>query len=192
MLCIIGILFGYTIRLYLAHINVILWSLLRLSKIFHSIQIFLRIFAAETAQYDTMALLKFRFAPPKKRSVESRQKSKELGITGEQMAARYLEDQGYVILDRNYRKGHKEVDIIALDHGTLVVIEVKTRSNEIFLPAEHAVNHQKRLNIIRVTNNYVRRYHRTEPIRFDIIAIVGNGVDAEIRHSKNAFHVMCF
>ena len=102
MLCIIGILFGYTIRLYLAHINVILWSLLRLSKIFHSIQIFLRIFAAETAQYDTMALLKFRFAPPKKRSVESRQKSKELGITGEQMAARYLEDQGYVILDRNY------------------------------------------------------------------------------------------
>ena len=37
------------------------------------------------------------------------QMSKELGITGEQMAARYLEDQGYVILDRNYRKGHKEV-----------------------------------------------------------------------------------
>ena len=133
-----------------------------------------------------MAYVKFRFAPAKERSVESRQESKEFGVTGEQMAARYLEDQGYVILDRNYRKGHKEVDIIALDHGELVVIEVKTRTNEDLFAAEQAVDHRKRQNIIRVANNYMRRYHRTEPLRFDIIAIVGSGATAEIRHTKNA------
>lgn len=121
--------------------------------------------------------------------MESRQESKEFGVTGEQMAARYLEDQGYVILDRNYRKGHKEVDIIALDHGELVVIEVKTRTNEDLFAAEQAVDHRKRQNIIRVANNYMRRYHRTEPLRFDIIAIVGSGATAEIRHTKNAFNV---
>ncbi len=136
-----------------------------------------------------MAYVKFRFAPAKERSVESRQESKEFGVTGEQMAARYLEDQGYVILDRNYRKGHKEVDIIALDHGELVVIEVKTRTNEDLFAAEQAVDHRKRQNIIRVANNYMRRYHRTEPLRFDIIAIVGSGATAEIRHTKNAFNV---
>ena len=136
-----------------------------------------------------MAYVKFRFAPAKERSVESRQESKEFGVTGEQMAARYLEDQGYVILDRNYRKGHKEVDIIALDHGELVVIEVKTRTNEDYFAAEQAVDHRKRQNIIRVANNYMRRYHRTEPLRFDIIAIVGSGATAEIRHTKNAFNV---
>ena len=136
-----------------------------------------------------MAYVKFRFAPAKERSVESRQESKEFGVTGEQMAARYLEDQGYVILDRNYRKGHKEVDIIALDHGELVVIEVKTRTNEDLFAAEQAVDHRKRQNIIRVANNYMRRYHRTEPLRFDIIAIVGSGANAEIRHTKNAFNV---
>ena len=136
-----------------------------------------------------MAYVKFRFAPAKERSVESRQEAKELGETGEQMAARYLEDQGYVILDRNYRKGHKEVDIIALDHGELAVIEVKTRTNEDYFAAEQAVDHRKRQNIIRVANNYVRRYHRTEPLRFDIIAIVGSGATAEIRHTKNAFNV---
>lgn len=136
-----------------------------------------------------MAYVKFRFAPAKERSVESRQEAKELGETGEQMAARYLEDQGYVILDRNYRKGHKEVDIIALDHGELAVIEVKTRTSEGVFAAEQAVDHRKRQNIIRVANNYVRRYHRTEPLRFDIIAIVGSGATAEIRHTKNAFNV---
>lgn len=136
-----------------------------------------------------MAIVKFRFAPQKERSVESRQEAKEFGVTGEQMAARYLEEQGYVILDRNYRRGHKEVDIIALDHGELAVIEVKTRTNEDLFAAEQAVDHRKRQNIIRVANNYMRRYHRTEPLRFDIIAIVGSGANAEIRHTKNAFNV---
>ena len=121
--------------------------------------------------------------------MESRQEAKELGETGEQMAARYLEEQGCVILERHYRKGHKEVDIIALDHGELAVIEVKTRTSEERFAAEQAVDHRKRQNIIRVANNYVRRYHRTEPLRFDIIAIVGSGVNAEIRHTKDAFNV---
>lgn len=139
-----------------------------------------------------MALLKFHFAAPKERSVESRQEAKEFGVMGEQMATRYLEDQGYVILDRNYRKGHKEVDIIALDHGEIAIVEVKTRTSDTFLAPEQAVDHQKRLNIIRVANNYVRRNHRTEPIRYDIIAIVANGQKTEIKHIKNAFNVMCF
>ena len=136
-----------------------------------------------------MAQVKFRFAPAKERSVESRQEAREFGETGEQMAARYLEDQGCVILERHYRRGHKEVDIIALDHGELAVIEVKTRTNEDYFTAEQAVDHHKRQNIIRVANNYVRRHRRTEPLRFDIIAIVGSGANAEIRHTKDAFNV---
>lgn len=137
-----------------------------------------------------MAYAKFRFAPAKERSVESRQEAKELGVTGEQMAAWYLEEQGCVILERHYRKDHKEVDIIALDHGELAVIEVKTRSSEDYFTAEQAVDHRKRQNIIRVANNYVRRTRRTEPLRFDIIAIVGSGATAEIRHTKDAFNVL--
>ncbi len=136
-----------------------------------------------------MAQVKFRFAPAKERSVESRREAKELGETGEQMASRHLEDQGCVILERHYRKDHKEVDIIALDHGELAVVEVKTRTSEGVFAAEQAVDHRKRQNIIRVANNYVRRYHRTEPLRFDIIAIVGSGATAEIRHTKDAFNI---
>ena len=137
-----------------------------------------------------MAQVKFRYAPPKERSVESRQEAKELGETGEQMAARYLEELGCVILERHYRRGHKEVDIIALDHDELAVVEVKTRTNEERFAPEQAVDHRKRQNIIRVANNYVRRTRRTEPLRFDIIAIVGSGAEAKIKHIKNAFNVL--
>ena len=139
-----------------------------------------------------MANLRFRFAAAKERPVESRQESKEYGDLGEQIASRYLEDQGDVILGRNYRNGHKEVDIIALDRDELAVVEVKTRTREDHMAAEQAVDHRKRQNIIRAANSFIRRNHRTEPVRFDIIAIIGAGPDAQIRHTKNAFSAMSF
>ena len=139
-----------------------------------------------------MALLKFPVHRENNRTPEDRQKAKAFGMLGEQMATRYLEDKGYVILDRNYRKGHQEVDIIALDHDELVIAEVKTRSNNAWFNPEDAVDHQKRLNLIRVANNYVRKHQRTEPVRFDIITIVSNDKGTEIKHIKNAFNVMQF
>ena len=137
-----------------------------------------------------MAYLKFHFAPTQSQTAEGRQKAKKLGVTGEQMALRYLEDQGYVVIEHNYRHGHKEVDIIALDGGELVFIEVKTRTSEEVVVAEQAVDHQKRQNIIRVADSYVCRHHRTEPVRFDIITVVSNGKEAAIKHIKNAFNTM--
>ena len=135
-----------------------------------------------------MANVKFFYAQ-KKRSLESRQEAKEFGATGEQIAARYLVDQGYVILEHNYYNRHKEVDIIALDQGELVFVEVKTRSTDYFMQPEEAVNHQKRQNLIRVANQYIRYHKRTEPARFDIIAIVKNDKETHIKHIKNAFNV---
>lgn len=136
-----------------------------------------------------MAMVKFRFAPPEERSLESRQEAKVFGETGEQMAARYLIDKGYVLLEHNYYNRHKEVDLIALDQDELVFVEVKTRSTDYFLQPEEAVDHQKRQNLIRVANQYIRTHKRTEPARFDIIAIVKNDKETRIKHIKNAFNV---
>jgi len=139
-----------------------------------------------------MALLKFPVHRENSRTLEDRQKAKEFGVLGEQMATRYLEDNGYVILDRNYRKGHQEVDIIALDHDELAIVEVKTRTSDTFFSPDKAVDHQKRLNLIRVANNYIRKHHRTEQARFDIIVIITNDNGNEIKHIKNAYNVMAF
>jgi len=62
-----------------------------------------------------MALLKFHTQRTNNRTPEERREALELGKLGEQMATKYLEDNGYTILERNYRKGHLEIDIIALD-----------------------------------------------------------------------------
>lgn len=139
-----------------------------------------------------MAQLKFYRVVENKRTPEERREALEFGKLGEQMAAKYLEDQGYSILEHNYRKGHLELDLIALDGDELVIVEVKTRSYDTILRPEDAVDHQKRLAMIRLGNQYVKSHGRTENVRLDVIAIVKNGHSADVKHIKNAFNIMHF
>ena len=129
-----------------------------------------------------MANLRFRFAAAKERPVESRQESKEYGDLGEQIASRYLEDQGYVILGRNYRNGHKEVDIIAQKDGTLYFVEVKTRHGEEW-NAEEAITSKKRTLLWRAQIAWKLQHPSPMPVRYPVIAIVIHGPETppEIR-----------
>lgn len=139
-----------------------------------------------------MALLKFHTPRPSNRTQEERRESLEFGKMGEQMTARYLTDKGYVILEHNYRRGHLEIDLIALDGDELVIVEVKSRANDTLLQPEVAVDHKKRLALIRLANEYVKSHNRKENVRFDIVSIVSNPEGAEIKHLKNAYNVMTF
>ena len=62
-----------------------------------------------------MALLKFHMEKKHKTTPEERREALEFGKIGEQMTAKYLTDKGYIILEHNYRRGHLEIDLIALD-----------------------------------------------------------------------------
>lgn len=150
-----------------------------------------------------MAFLKVPLPHENNPSPEQRREALELGKLGEQMATKYLEDLGYTILEHNYRKGHLEIDIIALDphpqivSGTeaeneLVIVEVKTRTDDAILSPEDAVVHKKRLNMIRLGNQYVQKNGRTENIRFDVISIVKKDHEVNLKHIKDAFNVMQF
>lgn len=66
-----------------------------------------------------------------------------LGKAGEDAAATYLEQNGYTIRDRNWRKNHLELDIVAVKDEVLIVAEVKTRSNTDYTEPQDAVNWQK-------------------------------------------------
>ena len=139
-----------------------------------------------------MALLKFHTQRTDSRSQEERRKALEFGQTGEQMAARFLTDLGYIILEHNYRRGHLEIDLIALDGDELVIVEVKSRAYDNILQPEEAVDHKKRQALIRLANEYVKNHNRRENVRFDIVSIVSNTNGTEIRHLKNAYNVMSF
>lgn len=139
-----------------------------------------------------MALLKFHTQRTDNRTLEERREALEFGKMGEQMTARYLTDKGYIILEHNYRRGHLEIDLIALDGDELVIVEVKSRAYDNILQPEAAVDHKKRQALIRLANEYVKSHNRKENVRFDIITVVSKEGGAEIKHLKNAYNVMSF
>lgn len=139
-----------------------------------------------------MALLKFHTQRNDNRTPEERREALEFGKMGEQMTARYLTDKGYIILEHNYRRGHLEIDLIALDGDELVIVEVKSRAYDNILHPEAAVDHKKRQALIRLANEYVKSHNRKENVRFDIITVVSKEGGAEIKHLKNAYNVMSF
>ena len=139
-----------------------------------------------------MALLNFHTQRTNNRTPEERREALEFGKMGEQMTAKYLTDKGYIILEHNYRRGHLEIDLIALDGDELVIVEVKSRAYDNILQPEEAVDHKKRQALIRLANEYVKCHNRKENVRFDIVTIVSKEGGAEIKHLKNAYNVMNF
>ncbi len=109
----------------------------------------------------------------------------ELGKWGEDLATEYLQKKGYEIIERDWKSGRIDLDIIAREDTTLVVVEVKTRRNRLFGDPEEAVDYRKRQSLKAAINHYVKSHHINAPVRFDIISIVGMiGSEPEIDHIK--------
>lgn len=118
----------------------------------------------------------------------------EIGRRGEDLAVAFLEAKGYRVLDRNYRFGREEVDVVAFeptpqdDGGMIVFVEVKARSGDGFGRPEDAVDAPKQQAIMRVAEAYLHeRRLIPSPTRFDVVAVrIGTG-EPEITHFENAF-----
>jgi len=98
---------------------------------------------------------------------------KRLGVEGEDLAVRHLEQHRYAILDRNVRLPSGEIDILARQDGDLVFVEVKTRSGEGFGSPAEAVTPAKARQIARCARDYVTA-HRLEavPVRCDVVTVI--------------------
>jgi len=117
----------------------------------------------------------------------------DLGKWGEDEAALYLEEEGYTIVERDWKIGRRDLDIIAFspDGSTLVVVEVKTRTDEEYQLPEEAVDLRKMRNLAVAANAYVKESNIDKELRFDIISIVGcNRQVKSIQHLKDAFNPM--
>lgn len=112
----------------------------------------------------------------------------ETGKEGEQEASAYLERTGFRIIHKNWRCGHKELDIIAVKEETLVVVEVKTRSENYLLDPEMAVTKAKVRRIVAAADVYIRRYQVVFPVRFDIITVIKGKGSHRIEHIEDAFY----
>ena len=97
----------------------------------------------------------------------------QMGIWGEEVAADYLQQKGFIILERDWHSGHRDLDIIARKDEFIVFVEVKTRRNIEFSTPEQAVDWQKRRNLRFAINHYIKFRRIADPIRFDIVTVVG-------------------
>ncbi len=111
-----------------------------------------------------------------------------LGNEGEQKAIKLLQAKGYEILHTNWRKGRYELDIIARLPEELVVVEVKTRSENPLVTPEEAVDRKKIRHIVAATDKYIKTFNIDLSVRFDIIAISGE----QMEHIEDAFYPPVF
>lgn len=111
------------------------------------------------------------------------------GQQGEQLAAAYLERQGYRIQHRNFRCRQGEIDLVAWDGATLVFVEVKTKSHGAYGVPQAMVDRRKQATITQVAMAYIQRHRiRDTAVRFDVVAITLPATDkAEITHIPAAF-----
>ena len=110
----------------------------------------------------------------------------DTGKWGEDLAVAYLEKKGYTIVERNWKSGRRDIDIIALDDDVVVFVEVKTRRNRLYGEPEDAVDYHKLQNLQQAISHYVKFRNIRQDIRFDIISVVGTlGSEPDIQHIQN-------
>lgn len=116
---------------------------------------------------------------------------KQKGAAAEVAAATFLVERGFTILDRNWRNRTGEIDIIANDSGTLVFVEVRSRSGtSTYGTPSESVNHRKIIQVRSIAQQYIHYKKSYDiPIRFDVIAVILKSdlsVDS-IEHIEQAF-----
>jgi len=110
-----------------------------------------------------------------------------IGRANENLAYEYLQQQGLVLVERNYSCRRGEIDLIMRDQDILVFIEVRYRRHDRFGSAMESVNIQKQKRLILTAKHYLLQTRTPLNARFDVVAISGIAADTSIEWVQNAF-----
>ena len=106
----------------------------------------------------------------------------QLGMTGEELATQLLLKKGYRILARNLKLTYGEIDIVALDGQTLVIVEVKAKSNSLYGLSAEMITRAKQLKLRRLAELLAQQFNKIE-YRIDVVAVDWqNGPKPTINH----------
>jgi putative endonuclease len=118
------------------------------------------------------------------------------GARGEDEAYFHLRKLGFIVVARDYRSPRRrgDIDLVAFEKETLCFVEVKTRRRRHFMPAEAAVDHEKRATVSALAREYLRQYAhaqaKTPTFRFDVISVYLESNDtADVTLFRNAFQM---
>src|SRR2546423_15546428 len=105
----------------------------------------------------------------------------EFGELGERIAERWLRRQGWRVVQRRFRSGHRDIDLVVERDGTVAFVEVKARRGAEFGGPVQAVDHRKRKQLERSAMVWIDRHGReAESYRFDVVGVVLNRGEGRI------------
>lgn len=114
--------------------------------------------------------------------------TQEFGELGERIAERWLRRQGWRLVQRRFRAGHRDIDLVMERGGTVAFVEVKARRGLAFGDPVEAVNWSKQKELARSASIWIDRHGRpAESYRFDVVGVLVEGERVRIRHVPNAF-----
>ena len=113
-------------------------------------------------------------------------KHNELGKWGEDVAAAFLQQKGFRIVERNWKCGHKEIDLIVTDEQLLLFVEVKTRRNDFFGDPAEAVGWRTAEHLLNAMEQYICTNQIDMSVRFDILSVTGSPSSYQIELLENA------
>ena len=112
----------------------------------------------------------------------------KLGELGEQMACDFLQTRGHQILDRNWRGGHLEIDIVSEAADGLHFVEVKARKTPVTTSIDDQVNSVKRKRISAAALQYLNNKNLAgREVFFDVVSVLFNGQETTVRYIPQAW-----
>lgn len=120
-----------------------------------------------------------------------------LGERGERIAERFIERKGGHVLDRRFRSGHRDIDLVVewtkqnSVERVIAFVEVKTRVSADYGGPLGAVHWRKQRELAKAARDWMARFHRSaDAYRFDVVGVVFGGLTGpEVVHIENAFTV---
>jgi putative endonuclease len=110
------------------------------------------------------------------------------GELGERIAERWLRLRGWRVVQRRFRSGHRDIDLVVEQAGVVAFVEVKARRGDRFGDPVEAVNWRKQRELGRSARVWIDRHGRKEEAyRFDVVGVLVSGERVRIRHVANAF-----
>ena len=116
--------------------------------------------------------------------------TQEFGELGELIAERWLRRNGWRVVQRRFRSGHRDIDLIVEREDTVAFVEVKARRGAAFGDPVEAVNWSKQKELARSASVWIDRHGRpTDCYRFDVVGVLVEGERVRVRHIPNAFSI---
>ncbi|MEO5589773.1 MAG: YraN family protein [Gemmatimonadaceae bacterium] len=118
----------------------------------------------------------------------------ELGKRGELIAERWLEERGWRVVERRFRSGHRDIDLVMEQLGAegrlVAFVEVKTRASDGYGGPLGAIHWRKRREMTRAAREWLAKKRREgDSFRFDIVGVLYRGGVVEVVHVEDAFRV---